>query len=165
MSIVFLSGCASVYHEEALIGETSNRRMVVLREHVSVKVADDYAQKYNAIVFYTPPTGMIADLTDNSLRMTIGPTKAMKGLIHQLTSMNHRLGEWEIFVPEFAQNYFLVALRNVEDDALLNAKGTVYLIGVLENKAIEHEMKRISVGNFKIKYVTEFSLGLNPLRQ
>ncbi len=150
---LFFYGCASVYHEEQLIGETSNRRFVILREHVSVKVANEYREKYNAEVFYTPPQGIISDLTANSFRSTIGPTKAMKGLISQIKSMNRRLGQWELFVPEFAQSYFLTAIRRIEDDGLLNARGTVYLLGVIENKAIERELYRLSVGNFKAKYL------------
>ncbi|HNV23566.1 MAG TPA: hypothetical protein PKH98_01620, partial [Candidatus Omnitrophota bacterium] len=89
----------------------------------------------------------------NSFRSTIGPTKAMKGLISQIKSMNRRLGQWELFVPEFAQSYFLTAIRRIEDDGLLNARGTVYLLGVIENKAIERELYRLSVGNFKAKYL------------
>ncbi len=144
IGILLLSGCVTTAnHSGSLIGETSRRRMVILGEHMDRDVVIEYANKYNATTFYTPSRGGMADIVSSSLRGTLGPSSAMRGLMKNLESMNNTQGEWELIIPKLGYNYFLVTLRNMKNGALANTKCTVRLIGVPENNEIEEETKRV----------------------
>lgn len=155
--MVLLSGCATTPSSTSgNLGKSSYRNVVILGEHINRGIAQEYANKYNASVLYTPGRGFLSDTVSNSLRGTLGPSRAMRDLINELKSINNTEGDWTLIIPSLAEKYFLVVLRNMEDGALSNAKATVYLVDESsKNEAIETEVGRVSGGRFTIKYGSE----------
>jgi len=153
IGILLLSGCATTPSATSgNLGKSQYRNVVILGEHVSAEIAQEYANKYNAMVLYNPGRGFLADKVSNSLQRTIGPSRAMRDMINELKSLNNTEGEWKLIVPELAEKYFLVGLKNMEDGALSHAKATVHLIESSKNELIEIEVSRVSGGAFVIKY-------------
>lgn len=147
-----IEGCATTPASSGNLGKAQYRTLVILGEHIDTNLVTQYAKKYNAPVYFTPGRGFIANSVSDSLRGTLGPSSAMKGLINDLKSINNTEGEWKLIIPSIAERYFLVTLKNMDDGALSNAKGTVYLIESSMNEAIETEIKRVSSGAFSVKY-------------
>ncbi len=76
----------------------------------------------------------------------------MRYIINELRSINHTEGEWKLIVPSSAEGYFHLALRNMEDGALSNAKATVCLIDSSKNDSLDKEIQRGSSGSIPVKY-------------
>ncbi len=143
-----LSGCATTPSSTSgNLGKSQYRNIVILGEHRSDKMASQYANKYNAIVLYNSGRGLLADAVSNSLRSTVGPSRAMRDVINELKSLNNTQGEWKLIIPSLAEKYFLVVLNNIEDGALSSAKITIYLIESSKNESIETDIKRVSGGS------------------
>ncbi|MBL7130495.1 MAG: membrane lipoprotein lipid attachment site-containing protein [Candidatus Omnitrophica bacterium] len=149
---LLLSGCATTSKYPGTIGKTDIRKLVILGEHISQETAQQYANTFNARVFYSPSRGAIADSISNSLRGTIGPSSAMRHLIAELESMNNTSGHWELIVPKIGKRYFLVTLRNMEDKAVVNSAGEVYLPESPPNNQIDNEVKRVFGNSWHTKY-------------
>lgn len=150
--VFMISGCATVPRSSGNLGSGEYRTLIILGEHIDNNLATQYANKYNAPVYFSPSRGYIANAVSDSLRGTLGPSSAMKGLIKELKSINNTDGEWKLIIPGIAERYFLVTLRNMEDGTLSNVKGIVYLIESSGNEAIEKEIKRVSGESFSVKY-------------
>lgn len=150
---IVLAGCATTPSATSgTLGQRPYRNVVVLGEHQSRDLAQQYANTYNASVLYTPGRGVIADAVSTSIRGTLGPTRAMRDLIKDLESLNHTEGAWMLIVPSVAERYFLVTLRNMADGALSNAHATVWLPESAQNDALETEVARVSGGVFVMQY-------------
>lgn len=152
--IFFLSGCATTSSSTSgNLGKSHYRNVVILGEHVGFSDIDkQYSEKYNAIVLYTRGRGMFSDGVSKAITGTFGPSKAMRDVINELKSINYTEGEWKLIIPQMAERYFLVTLRNMEDGSLANVNGAIYLIDSQGNEPIEQEAKRVSHGSLAVRY-------------
>ena len=152
--IFLLSGCATTPSATTgSLGKSQYRNVVILGEHINSEIGQQYADKYKARVLYPPGRGFLADAVSNSMRGTLGPSRAMRDIINELKSINNTEGEWTLVIPSLEEKYFLVVLRNMEDGAISNVKATVYLVDESsKNEALEIEVKRVSGGSSSIKY-------------
>lgn len=151
LTVLMIAGCATTPTKETL-GTRPERTIVILGEHHDESLAKRYAQRYSAIVLYTPSRGPIADVVSSSLRATLGPSSAMKWLMQELKSMNGTGGSWTLIIPRVAERYFAVTLRNMADGALAQAYGTVRLVDSVNDAAVEQEVQRVSNGSFTVQY-------------
>jgi len=126
--------------------------LVILGEHIYPGVAQQYADKYQAQVYYSASHGPIADAVSSSLRGAVGPSSGMKQLIEELKSMNNTNGEWKLIIPQAAERYFLIILRNINTGTLSNAVGKVCLVESSQNKDVEQEVQRVTNGAFSVEY-------------
>jgi len=150
---LLLGGCATAASQGRL-NNVEFRKFVILGEQVSSDTAVLYANKFNAKVFYTPSRGAIAAGVVKGLTGTLGPSSAMKSLMNDFRSMSNTSGEWEIVVPNIAERYVLVALRNMENGAVVNAKGKFYLCESKENSAFVSEVKRVFGDGFNVEFAS-----------
>lgn len=150
---LFSSGCATTPSSTSgTLGRRPYRNVVILGEHISRDVAQQYANTYHASVLYTSGRGVIADAVSNSLRGALGPSRAMRDFINELKSLKHTEGAWTLIAPAIAERYFVILLRNMEDGALSNATATVWLPESARNDALETEVARVSGGIFTMRY-------------
>jgi hypothetical protein len=148
-----LLGCATTASiKSGDLGKSPNRNVVILGEHISPEVAQQYANEYTARVLFSPGRNLLSDAVSDSLRSVIGPSRAMRDLIIELKSLNNTSGEWLLIIPRYSERYFLVLLRNMEDNALSSAKGIVHLESDEKNLPLDTEVKRVSGGSFIVLY-------------
>lgn len=133
------------------LGQSEYRRLVVLNRATQDE-AGQYANQYNAKVFYTQTRGVMADAVTKGIVGTVGPSRAMKQLMNELRSISNTSGEWEIIVPGVTERYFLVTLRNMEDNAVSNSSGEIRLVDSTENSVIAQEVNRVLGNSFKVVY-------------
>lgn len=145
-----LAGC-SIAASSGQMGKSEYRRFVVL-DRATGDEAMQYAGKYDASVLFTESRSGIADAVTKGLTATLGPSSAMKGLMNELRSISNTLGEWEIIVPGVTERYFLVTLRNMEDNAVSNVSGKVRLVDSIENSEIDKEVSRVFGDSFQVIY-------------
>jgi len=153
MVSVLISGCATTPSPgSGKLAKSGYRNVVILGEHVNPETAQHYANKYNARVLYTPGRGFLADVVSNSLRGTLGPSRAMLDMINELKSINNTEEIWKLIIPPLAERYFLVILRNMDNNAVANARGQIILLESLANEEVEQEVARVFGENFAVKY-------------
>ena len=151
--IIFFTiiGCSTVSSPSSgNFGDSGYKNVVILGENVNSETAEYYANKYNARVLYKPGRGFLADVVNNSLRGTIGPSRAMKDVINELKNMNNTEGTWRLIIPSSAERYFLVTLRNMDDNAVANAHGQIIFPEFKINKKMEKEIFRVFGKNLEI---------------
>ncbi len=153
------SGCMKPPSSTGSLGFADTRRIVIVGENVNSDIAGYYQKKYDALVWFTPFQGRIAYKAHNLLQSGIGPSVGMRSLIRELKSINYSIGQWQIFVPGIAENYFLATLKSMEDHSLSKARGMVVLIDSKGNKDIEIYLKRVTDGSFFVNY--EFGKDVN----
>jgi len=151
MICVQLAGC-SIAASEGKIGRSEHSRFIVLGESVAQADAQKYANKYNSAVFFSPNRGFIAGATTKALTATLGPSSFMKGIMNEFRSMSNSSKDWEVVIPEIAERYFLVTLRNMEDDAVTNAYGQILLPESFYNREIDEEVARVFGYDFEVIY-------------
>lgn len=147
LSCFALIGCAV---SQGVLGTSDIRRVVVLGEHVDKNIVHACAEKYDAAVFYSLSSGPIANLTSKALSSTAGPSGFMRRLMNEFRSISNTSGNWEFIVPNQAERYFLVTLRNMEDNAVTNARGTIYFPESNVNEAITREVARVFGDGFNV---------------
>ena len=152
--VLALAGCATTASiKRGDLGESPYRNVVILGEHVSNTIAQQYANEYNARVLYSVPTSnFLSDAVSSSVRGVIGPSRAMRDLILELRSINNTSGDWAFIIPRTVERYFLVTLRNMEDSAIMNAHGKIVLPEFSDNRALELEVARVFGDEFKVVY-------------
>lgn len=148
---VFLGGCATTGYQGRL-NNVEFRKLVILGEQINNNTADVYAKKFNAVVFFTPNRGAIAASIVKGLTGTIGPSSAMKSLMNDFRSISNTSGEWEIVVPDIAERYVLVILRNMEDNAVINASGKFNFCDSENNLSFASEVKRVFGNDFDVEF-------------
>lgn len=146
-----LSGC-SIAASEGTIGRSEHSRFIVLGESVNKEEVQQYANQYNAVVFFTPSRGMLAGAVTRGLTSTLGPSSAMKGLMNEFRSMSNSLKDWEVIIPKRTERYLLITLRNMEDNAVVNAEGKIILPESSVNGEIEKEVARVFGNTFEVNY-------------
>ena len=72
--------------------------------------------------------------------------------MNELRSISNTSGEWEIIVPGSIERYFLVTLRNMEDNAVSNVSGKIRLGDSTENSEIDKEVNRVLGNSFEVVY-------------
>src|SRR5262249_42231204 len=107
------------------LGFSDSKRVVIAGENVRQEIAAYYQKEYDALVWFTPYRGSVANAADNLWESGLGPSRAMWGLINELNSINGSIGRWQIIVPKIAEKYFLKALKNMKTNALAKARGMV----------------------------------------
>lgn len=133
------------------LGYGDARRVVVVGERVAEGIALYYQRKYDAVVWFTPSEGVLADSTSKILK-GIGPSYAMRALARELKSINYTVGRWEILIPKIAEGYFLTTLKHMPTNSLSKARGMVVLIDSSGNADMEQEVQRVSDGNIFVSY-------------
>jgi hypothetical protein len=133
------------------LGYSPERRVVIVGENVPQDIALYYQRKYDAMVWYTPPKGMVKD-SEQVIFKGFGPSVAMRSLINELESINYTVGNWEIIVPGITEGYFLETLKNMSSGSLSHARGDFVLIDSKGNKDIEAQALRLGGGNFFVSY-------------
>ena len=153
---IFLSsliGCVTTPSlNSGTLGKSGYKNVVILGENVNVETAKYYANKYNARVLYKQGRGFLIDAVSNSLQGTIGPSRAMRDVINELKSINNTGGTWKLIIPSLAGRYFLVTLRNMDDNVIANAHGQIILLEYSINKEIEQEVARVFDNGFEVVY-------------
>ncbi len=150
---ILLSGCATTPSPgSGKLGTSGYKSVVILGENVNSETAKHYANKYNAKVLYKPGRGFLADAVSNSIRGTLGPSRAMMDLIRELKSINNTEGAWKLIISSSAERYFLVTLRNMDDNAVGNAHGKIILLESSADKEIEQEVARVFGDGFEVIY-------------
>ena len=134
------------------LGFSNKHTVVIVGENVEPSIAEYYQKKYDALVWFTPYKGDVANFTNNVVESGIGPSVPMRALIVQLKSINQTVGRWQICVPKIAENYFISTLKHMENGALSKARGSVVLIDSNYAPVIEKEVKRVSDGNFFVEF-------------
>ena len=153
MVSVLISGCATTPSPgSGTLGKSGYKNVVILGEHVNRETAQHYANKYNARVLYTSGRGFLANAVSNSLRGTLGPSRAMRDVIEELESINNTGGIWKLIIPSSAERYFLVVLRNMEDNAIVNTHGQIILPESSANEEIDQEVARVFGKGFEVIY-------------
>ena len=150
--VLALYGCATSLPIQGDLGYGSKRQIVILGENVPEKVAVFYQKEYDALVWFTPERGEFATFKENLLESGLGSSKPMRALIAQLKSINLTLGRWEIYIPGFAEKYFLRTLKHMKTGDLAKARGMVTLIDTASSLDIERELERVSQGSFFVSY-------------
>ena len=150
--VLVLAGCAKPPETTGSLGYEDSRRVVIVGENVQVNIAAYYQKKYDALLWFTPYEGKLANKANNFFQSGLGPSVAMRSLIIELKSINYSVGQWEIIVPKIAENYFLAALKHLGDHSLSKARGMVILIDSASNKDIEAQLKRVTDNNFFVSY-------------
>lgn len=129
--------------EDEKISEMPYRKVVILGEGIKASTAFHYANTYRAVAWYKENIGGFPE----------DPSPAMKELILELEGINDTGEEWEFVIPEIGEKYFFRTLKNMDDDALSKATGTVLLSERSEgDESIEKEVQRVSGGTFVVKY-------------
>ena len=146
-----LSGCVTGPGASGNLGFSRDRRVVIVGEKVSADIALYYQRRYDAMVWFTPSKGMMADSEEVVFR-GIGPSVPMRSLINELKSINYSLGRWEIIVPRIAEGYFLSTLKSMETGSLGHARGNIVLIDSKGNKQIEAQIARVTNNFFFVTY-------------
>lgn len=153
MVSLLVSGCVTIPSPSSgNLGKSGYRNVVILGEHINREIAQDYANKYDARVLYTQGRGFLANTVSNSFRGTLGPSRAMRDIVNELKSINNTEGMWKLIIPPLAEKYFLVTLRNMEDNSILNAHGQVVLQESSANEEIKQEVVRVFGNNFEVIY-------------
>ena len=150
--ILLVTGCTRVPMTTGSLGYEDSRRVIIVGENADPNIAGYYQKKYDALVWFTPYEGQFVNKANNFLQSGLGPSVAMRSLIKELRSINYSVGQWEIFVPGMAENYFLTTLKNMEDRCLSKARGMIILLDSKGNKDIEDQLKRVTDGNFFVNY-------------
>jgi hypothetical protein len=150
--IILLVGCATVPSGGAKIGQNDIRQVVILGEYASPEVANNYANQYNALVFYTKSRGSGSDAVSSGMSSIFGPSRSMKMIIQQLESISNTQGDWQFIIPEDREGYFLEVLKNMNDNSIYNCNGKVYLLSKKKNKKIEMELIRVTNGALEVDY-------------
>lgn len=146
-----LSGC-SMAVSEGRIGKSEHSRFVVLGESVPEEEVKACANQYNAVVFYTPSRGYLAGGVTRALTSTIGPSSFMRSLMNEFRSMGDSSKDWEVIIPKRTKRYFLITLRNMENNAVVNARGQIILPESSTNGEIEKEVARVFGNSFEVNY-------------
>lgn len=146
-----VGGCASAPIVSGTLGYSQDRRVVIVGENVAQDIAVYYQRRYDAMVWFTPPEGMLKHSTQAILK-GIGPSTAMRSLINELQSINQTMGRWEIIIPGIAEKYFLVTLKEMQDGALSHARGNFVLIDSQGNKDVETQVARVTNNSFFVTY-------------
>ncbi len=152
LTALTLAGCAQPPMTTGTLGYEDKRRVIVVGENIRPEIAVYYQKKYDALVWFTPYEGAIANKANNFFQSGLGPSVAMRSLIRELESINQTFGRWEIIVPKIAEGYFLSALKNMPDKKLAKARGLVVLIDSNGSPAMEAEVTRVTDGNFFVTY-------------
>lgn len=124
------------------ICEMKFRKVVILGEGITNQVAFQYAASYRAVVWHKETTS--AGIEE--------PGLAMKELIIELQGINDTEEKWEFIIPGIAEEFFFVTLKNMNNDSLSKAKGTVYLPDSSKNESMEAAVQRVSNGSFVVIY-------------
>ncbi len=135
-------GAENVLLEGERICDMKFRKVVILGEGITNQVAFQYATSYRAVVWHKEATS--AGIKE--------PGPAMKELILELQGINDTEEEWEFIIPGIAEEFFFVTLKNMDNDSLSRAKGTVYLPDSSKNDSIEAAVQRVSNGSFVVIY-------------
>jgi len=151
IACLMFSGCLTDPGASGNLGASNDRRVVIVGENVSADIAVYYQRRYDAMVWYTPAKGMMADTSEVVLK-NFGLTHAMKSLINELKSINHTVRRWEIIVPKTGEEYFLATLKNMDTACLAHARGNIVLIDSKGNKDMEAQVARVTSGNFFVTY-------------
>ena len=152
LCVLLGGGCAPAVKSQGQLGYSDARRVVIVGENVDSAIAVYYQRKYDALVWFTPFEGKIANAANNLLEAGLGPSRAMQALMTELKSINYTVGRWEIIVPKIAEKYFLHALKNMETSSLAKARGEVVLIDSSGFPQMEQEVHRVTDGNFFVTY-------------
>ncbi|MBU4312818.1 MAG: hypothetical protein KJ706_08900 [Candidatus Omnitrophica bacterium] len=118
------------------------RKIVILGEGITNQVAFQYAASYRAVVWHKETTSP----------GIVEPGPAMKELIIELQGINDTEEKWEFIIPGIAEEFFFVTLKNMDNDSLSKAKGTVYLPDSSKNESMEAAVQRVSNGSFVVIY-------------
>jgi len=145
------SGCITGPGASGNLGYAQDRRVVIVGEKVSEDIAVYYQRRYDAMVWYTPTRGMMKDSAEVIFK-GLGPSRAMRSLINELTSINYTFGRWEIIVPGIAEGYFLATLKNMNSGSLSHARGDIVLIDSKGDKNIEAQVARVTNNSFFVTY-------------
>lgn len=145
------AGCASGPVERGHLGYVDGRRVVIVGEKVDPGIAEYYQRAYDAMVWFTPSGGKIAD-SANRLVEGVGASRGMRMLMAELISINYTIGRWEIIIPKIAEKYFLATLSHMKTGALAKARGMIVLIDSTGNKEMEVQVKRVTGDNFFVTY-------------
>lgn len=155
-ALFFLASCGpgpSV--PKGRLGYSEFRRLVVAGENVKPEIAAYYKKEYQAVVWYTPYRGRVANATDNFFESGIGPSRSMRALVGELQSINHTVGRWEIIVPKIGEKYFFNTLKSMKTSSIAKARGMVVLTESSEFPEIEREALRVSDGNFFVVFESQ----------
>jgi hypothetical protein len=149
--VLFLEGC-SISASQGEIGKSQYSSFVMLGEYADRADIKRYAEKYNMVVICSPNRGAIAEATLKTMTSIIGPSSFMKSLMNEFRSMSSTDKEWEIIIPMQSERYFLVTLRNMEDNAVTGASGMIRLPESSDNPEIEKEVLRVFGNAFHVSY-------------
>jgi hypothetical protein len=153
--VMVLGGCSThPPRTTGTLGLQDHRRVVIVGENINPHIAAYYQNKYEALVWFTPYQGKFVKNASNFLQNGLGSSVALKSLIKELQSINYTVGKWEIILPGIAENYFLAALKKMDDHALSKARGVVVLIDSTKNKDLDEQLLRVTDGNFFV--INEF---------
>ncbi len=152
IALLCCPSCAWTVSSNGQLGLSDSRRIVIVGENVRQDIALYYEKKYDALVWFTPFEGRMSKVANNLVQSGMGPSRAMRGLISELNSINYSVGRWEIIVPKIAEKYFLTALKNMASSSLSKARGAVVLIDSKGYTEMENELRRVSDGNFFVTY-------------
>ncbi len=158
--LFFCAACASTLPGEGRLGSVDDRRVVIVGENIREEIALYYEKKYDALVWFTPFKGHMANTADNLLASGVGSSVARRALIKELKSINNTIGRWEIIIPKIAEKYFLNALKNMKTASLSKARGAVVLIDSNSYPEIERELRRVSDGSLFVTYEFQKDLRL-----
>ncbi len=147
-----LTACATPIAQKGSLGYSDKRNIVVVGENVEESIAEYYQKKYDALVWFTPYQGSVANFTNNIVESGIGPSKPMRSLIVQLKSMNQTMGRWQVYIPKIAESYFIRTLKHMENGSLSKARGSVILIDSNHAPEVEKEVNRVSDGSFFVEF-------------
>ena len=145
------SGCVPPPGARGNLGYSQDRRVVIVGEKVSQDIAVYYQRRYDAMVWFTPSKGMMADSEEVVFR-GIGPSVPMRSLINELKSIDYTVGRWEIIIPGIGEGYFLATLKDMDTASLAHARGNIVLIDSKGNKDIESQVARVTQGSFFVTY-------------
>ncbi len=151
-SLAGLGGCATAIPEGKL-GVSDIRRIIIVGENVQPAIAQYYAKKYEAQVWFTPrESGAVAHAADNLFQSGFGASADQRRLIGDLKSINYTVGRWEIIVPQVAEKYFLTALKRMPKASMSKARGMVVLTESSGHPDMEKEVLRVTGGTFFVTY-------------
>ncbi len=148
---LLISGCAPSL-SEGVLGKSAYQRILYLGESVAKAEAIKYGKQYNAVVIYSPSSGAIADATTKALNSAIGPDSFMKWTMLEFRSMSNTSKDWEVIIPRRTERYFLVTLRNMENNDIVNAHGLIILPESSVSEGIKNEVSRVFGNGFRVVF-------------
>ncbi len=130
-----VSNCATA-RTEGKIGKRMESRYVILDEFVTHEDVIKYSQEYDASIIGVLSHSKTASATTRTLIALIGPSSVMKHLMNEFRSISNTSKHWEFIIPKKSQRYFLLTIKNIENNAVVNAKGQFLMIDSPVNNEI-----------------------------